>query len=114
MALKKPLVRYSDTGRIEELRSSDTLPGGGGGGLSVVVAVTFPAAGATTLTGNVTVSGAAVGQKVIAGVVNDTDELEMDMLVCAAVVVATDTVKITTQSVGRAHHGLRNINLHLS
>jgi hypothetical protein len=26
MALKRPIVRYADTGRLEELRSTDTLP----------------------------------------------------------------------------------------
>jgi hypothetical protein len=30
MAVKRPLVRYADTGRTEELRAADTLPGGGG------------------------------------------------------------------------------------
>lgn len=27
MAEKKPLIRYEDTGRLEELRTADTLPG---------------------------------------------------------------------------------------
>lgn len=34
MAVKRPLVRYADTGRTEELRATDTLPGGVGGALT--------------------------------------------------------------------------------
>ena len=30
MATRRPLVRYDDTGRIEELRTVDSLPGSGG------------------------------------------------------------------------------------
>lgn len=40
MAVKRPLVRYADTGRLEELRAVDTLPGaGGGGGAGITQAV---------------------------------------------------------------------------
>lgn len=31
MAVKRPLIRYADTGGIEELRASDTLAGAGSG-----------------------------------------------------------------------------------
>jgi hypothetical protein len=30
MATVKPLIRYSDTGKVEEIRSGDTLPSSGG------------------------------------------------------------------------------------
>lgn len=32
MAIVKPLIRYSDTGMVEELRTGDTTPGGSSGG----------------------------------------------------------------------------------
>lgn len=89
-------------------------PGGGGGIPAVTVSVTFPNSGATVVTQFITVTGATVGQKIICSPVNDTDELEMDMLVCAGVVSAADTVKLTVASVGQAHHGARNINIQRS
>jgi hypothetical protein len=113
MVARNALVQIG--GDIKELPAGDTLNGGGGGGSpAVTVAVTFPAAGATVITQSVTVTGATVGQKVICSAVNDTDELEMDMLVCAGVVSAADTVKLTVASVGQAHHGARNINIQRS
>jgi hypothetical protein len=88
--------------------------GGGGGTPATTVTVTFPAAGAKVITQTVTVTGAALGQKVITSPVNDTDELEMDMLACAGVVTSVNTVLLTVASIGGAHHGPRNINLQLS
>jgi hypothetical protein len=112
MAEKRPIIRYPDTGRYEELRLGDTLPSAGGSGSPITtVAVTFPSSGSKVLTQTVTVSGATLGQKIICSALNDTDELEMDMLVCSGVVTATDTVKLTVSSIGEAHHGVRNINI---
>jgi hypothetical protein len=120
MATKRPLIRYADTGQIEELRSSDSLPGGGGGGSvsPLTVTISFPAQGATSVTQDVTVSGATIGQKVIASLSLDmpagvaADELEMDMLYCAGAVIAADTVRLTVSGNGSALiSGQRNINL---
>lgn len=91
-----------------------------GGTPATTVTVTFPASGSTVITQNVTVTGATIGQKVIASPSLDmpagvaADELEMDMLTCAGVVIATDTVRLTVASIGGSHSGARNINLQLS
>jgi hypothetical protein len=63
------------------------------------------------------VSGATVGQKVIATPALDMpaglddDELEMDMITCAARVSATNTVRIAVTSLGAPITGQRIINL---
>jgi hypothetical protein len=90
------------------------LGGGGGGTPAVTVPVTFPAYGSKVITQTVSVPGATVGQKVFAVPHNDTDELEMDMLTCAGLVTALDTVRLTVTSVGQAHAGIRNINIQVS
>jgi len=91
--------------------------GGGGSALFTEVTVDFGAVGVDQQTFDVAVIGATTGQKVIAvasltmpaGV--DEDELEMDMLACAARVVSVDTVRLIIASLGDAISGQRNINL---
>lgn len=99
------------TGNGADLATQSQL---GGGTPATTVAVTFPADGTTIVTQSVTVTGATVGQKIICSPVNDTDELEMDMLVCAGIVTSNNTVKLTVASIGQAHHGVRNINIQRS
>lgn len=42
MATVRPLIRYADTGQLEQLRAGDSLPGGGGGGFANTVVVVTP------------------------------------------------------------------------
>lgn len=116
MAQRRPLVVRSD-GKVEELPSSDTLPGGGAGASIVVATVDF-GVGASVKRFDVNVPGATVGQKVVASMSLDMpagvdeDEYEMDMLACAAGVTAADTVSLIVASVtGTEVSGQRNINL---
>lgn len=89
-----------------------------GGGSVYVREVDFGSPGAVEKFFTVTITGATTGQRVIAtpsldmpaGV--DEDELEMDPLVCAARVSATNTVRLLVASpAGGRISGKRNINI---
>jgi len=103
--------------KIDGVDYNTTWQAGGGGALFTEVMVDFGAEGVDQQTFDVAVVGATTGQKVIAvasltmpaGV--DEDELEMDMLSCAARVVSVDTVRLIIASLGDAISGQRNINL---
>jgi hypothetical protein len=92
--------------------------GGGGGSFAVAQAtVDFGSIPARHKTFDVSVSGATVGQKVIAsaslempGTV-DEDELEMDMLAIAGRVSAADTVRLIIAAIPGPITGQRNINI---
>jgi hypothetical protein len=118
MAVRRALVL--DNGRIKQMANGDTPFGAGGGGSVVIEAVTvdFGADGALSKTFDVSVTGATVGQKVLASVSLDMpagvdeDELEMDMITVAGRVSAADTVRLIAASVsGTAVSGQRTINL---
>lgn len=93
--------------------------GGGGGGATVTQReVDFGSPGAAEKFFSVTITGATVGQRVIAtpsldmpsGV--DEDELEMDPIVCAARVSDSDTVRLLVAAPGGGRiSGKRNINI---
>jgi len=93
--------------------------GGSGGGTASVSTVTvdFGTMPVSSKSFVVPVTGAMLGQKVIAvpsldmpvGV--DEDELEMDMLTCAARVMAADSVKLVVASVGGSVSGQRAFNI---
>ncbi len=123
MATKRPLVRYADTGQLEELRSGDTLPGAGGGGSTSasVITVDFGTSQASrSKTFDVALAGAVVGAKVLASPSLDmpagvsADEFEMDAFVAAGRVVQTDQVQITLHSLGAPLSGQRNVNVFLA
>jgi hypothetical protein len=102
--------------------SGATLNASGGGGSFAVTSVTvdFGSVPVSSKAFSVTVTGASVGQKVIAsasldmpGTLSD-DELEMDMLACAGRVTATNTVRVIVACVaGSQITGQRNINITL-
>lgn len=108
---KLPLL--DGTGKI----SATMLPPVGAALTISQVTVDFGSTPANAKAFSVTVSGATVGQKVIAvpsldmpaGV--DDDELEMDMLMCAGRVTAADTVRLIVSSSWGPITGQRNINV---
>ena len=123
MAVKRPLVRYADTGQLEELRAGDTLPGAGGGGSTSasVVTVDFGTSQASrSKTFNVPLAGAVVGAKVLASPSLDmpadvsVDEFEMDAFVVAGRVVQTGEVQLTLHSLGAPLSRQRNVNVVLA
>jgi hypothetical protein len=90
---------------------------GGGGGVAPVQATVDFGLGKLEIVADVTVTGATVGQKVVATPSMDMpsgvseDELEMDMLACAGRVVSTNTVRLTVASLRSGIVGQRNINV---
>lgn len=85
----------------------------GGSPTIAQVVVDFGATPRSSARFAVTVSGATVGQRVVAVASADTngDELEMDNLVCAGRVTATNTVELFVSAVPGPVRGQRRINV---
>jgi hypothetical protein len=102
---------------ISRAGTSAFAGGGGGGGSFYVATVDFGSQGKAQAVFDVAVVGAAVGQKVLASASLDMpagvaeDELEMDMLACAARVLSANNVRLIVASLGGRITGQRNINL---
>lgn len=93
MATRRPLVRYADTGQIEELRSGDDVPGGGGGGSGTATQVTLNVLAFSPGYEEIVVTDASVSptSKIIAVLVgeldaeNDLEELQDTAMQLSAV-----------------------------
>lgn len=77
----------------------------------------FGATASRERTFDVAVPGALTSQRVVAAASLNmppgvaADELEMDMLICAAGIVSNDSVRLTVASLSTGITGQRNINL---
>lgn len=96
--------------------SADATGGGGGSVTPVQVTVDFGSVPVQSKTFDVAVTGATVGQKVVASASLDMpagvseDEIEMDPIFCAARVLSTNTVRLVVASLFQIT-GQRNVNL---
>mgnify|MGYP000508730406 CR=1 FL=1 len=114
MTVRRPLVQIA--GVLQELPSGDSIAGASGSALAATVTVDFGSSGKRTVSQAFTVTGASTSQTIVASASLDMpgslspDELEMDHIVAAAMVTATDTVLVVASS-NSVVGGQRNINL---
>lgn len=105
------------TGNAKDIATQDQLGGGGGSASITSVTVDFGTNNMQQMIFDIALPGATVGQQVIATPSLDMpagiaeDELEMDMLTCAAKVLSANNIRLIVASLGGAITGQRNINI---